>query len=129
MPSFGKESLKHLATLDPKLQRLLNEAIKYVDFTITCGFRNEVDQHKAFVEGKSKLDWPNGQHNKNPSRAVDIAPYPIDWNDGEAFTLLAGIILGISYTMGIPIRVGIDWDSDLVVKEHSFKDRPHIELK
>lgn len=129
MPSFGAESLRHLATLDPKLQRLLNEAIKYVDFTITCGFRNQEDQHKAFLAGNSKLDWPDGQHNKSPSRAVDVAPYPIDWNDAEAFTLLSGIILGISYTMGIPIRIGIDWDSDLVVKEHSFKDRPHIELK
>lgn len=129
MPSFGVESKRHLATLDPQLQRLMNEAIKYIDFSITCGFRNQVDQHKAFVEGKSKLDWPNGEHNKNPSRAVDVAPYPIDWNDAEAFTFLAGIIKGLSFAMNIPITCGIDWDGDLVVKEHSFKDRPHIQLK
>ena len=67
-------------------------------------------------------------HNKNPSRAVDIAPYPLDWNDAEAFTLLAGIIKGISYMLNIPVRLGIDWDGDLNVKEHGFKDRPHIEL-
>lgn len=129
MPQFGTESKRHLATLDPQLQRLMNEAIKYVDFSITCGFRNQADQHKAFVEGKSKLDWPNGEHNKNPSRAVDIAPYPIDWNDTETFTYLAGIIKGISLIMNISITCGIDWDGDLVVKEHSFKDRPHIQLK
>lgn len=132
MPNFGISSKAHLATLDPQLQRLLNEAIKHIDFTITCGFRNQEDQHKAFLEGNSKLDWPNGQHNKNPSRAVDVAPYQttgIEWQDLESFTLLAGIILGISYTMGIPIRLGIDWDSDLNVREHSFKDRPHIELR
>jgi peptidoglycan L-alanyl-D-glutamate endopeptidase CwlK len=132
MPSFGTESKRHLATLDPQLQRLMNEAIKYVDFTITCGFRNQADQHKAFVEGNSKLDWPNGEHNKNPSRAVDVAPYVnggIDWNDAEAFTLLAGIIFGIAKMMNIPITLGIDWDGDLNVKEHSFKDRPHIQLR
>jgi len=129
MPSFGAESKRHLATLDPKLQRLMNEAIKHVDFSITCGFRNQADQDKAFAEGYSKVRWPDGMHNKNPSKAVDIAPYPLDWNDAEAFTLLAGIIKGISYMLNIPVRLGIDWDGDLNIKEHGFKDRPHLELK
>ena len=129
MPSFGAASKRHLATLDPQLQRLMNEAIKHVDFSITCGFRNQADQDKAFAEGYSKVKWPDGMHNKNPSRAVDIAPYPLDWNDAEAFTLLAGIIKGISYMLNIPVRLGIDWDGDLNVKEHGFKDRPHLELK
>ena len=128
MPSFGAESKRHLATLDPQLQRLMNEAIKHVDFSITCGFRNKADQDKAFAEGYSKVKWPDGMHNKNPSRAVDVAPYPLDWADAEAFTLLAGIIKGISYMLNIPVRLGVDWDGDLNVKEHSFKDRPHIEL-
>ena len=131
MPSFGAGSKAQLATLHPDLQRLMLEAIKYVDFTITCGFRNQEDQHKAFVAGNSKLDWPNGEHNKNPSRAVDVAPFVngrIDWNDAEAFTLLAGIIKGIAFMMNIKIRIGADWDGDLDMKEHSFKDRPHIEL-
>ena len=131
MPSFGAESKRHLATLDPQLQRLMNEAIKHVDFSITCGFRNQVDQDKAFAEGYSKVRWPNGKHNTNPSKAVDIAPYlsGIDWKDIEAFTYLAGIITGVAFMLGIPIRCGIDWDGDLNVREHKFKDRPHLELK
>lgn len=128
MPSFGLESSRRLAELHPDLQKVMNEAIKYVDFSITCGFRNQVDQHKAFVEGKSKLDWPNGEHNKQPSRAVDVAPYPVNWNDNEAFTLLAGVIYGIACTMGVKLRIGADWDGDFNILEHSFKDRPHIEL-
>ncbi len=128
MPSFGKESQKHFDTLHPDLQRVLGEAIKYVDFSITCGFRNEADQNKAFAEGKSKLKWPNGEHNKMPSRAVDVAPYPINWNDAESFTLLSGVIYGIACTLGIKLRLGIDWDGDFATLEHSFKDRPHIEL-
>ena len=42
---------------------------------IVCGHRNKEDQNKAFAEGKSKLKWPKGKHNKLPSQAVDAAPY------------------------------------------------------
>lgn len=78
--------------------------------------------------GKSTVKWPNSKHNKAPSEAIDIAPFPLDWNDAEAFTLLAGIYVGTAAIMGIRVRTGIDWDADLNTKEHSFKDRPHIEL-
>ena len=128
MPSFGAASKRHLATLDPQLQRLMNEAIKYVDFSITCGFRNQAEQDKAFAEGDSKVKWPDGMHNKNPSRAVDVAPYPLDYSDLKAFIYLNGFICGIAATMGIKVRSGVDWDGDLNIKEHSFLDAPHIEL-
>lgn len=128
MPSFGIESSNKLATCDPDLQRLAREVIKIVDHSITCGFRNEADQNKAFAEGSSKLKWPNGEHNKQPSRAMDVAPYPINWKDAEAFTLLAGVYFGVAAMLGIKIRIGADWDGDFNTLEHSFKDRPHIEL-
>lgn len=105
MPTFGTGK-RHLATLDPRLQLLMRAAIKHVDFTITCGFRNQADQDKAFAEGKSKVKWPDGKHNSNPSKAVDVAPYPIDWNDAEAFTYLKGIIKGIAFTLIFPLGVG-----------------------
>lgn len=128
MPTFGKQSQVNLATCHPDLQRLMNEAIKHVDFSITCGHRGQAEQDKAFAEGKSKLKWPNGEHNKLPSCAVDVAPYPLNWNDTEAFTLLSGVILGIAKMINIKIRLGADWDGDFNTLEHSFKDRPHIEL-
>jgi hypothetical protein len=129
MPSFGIESQANRDSCHPDLIRLANEVIKYIDHTITCGHRGQEAQHKAFVEGNSKLDWPNGNHNNLPSTAMDIAPYPINWNDNEAFTLLAGAYFGIACTMGIKLRIGADWDGDFNTLEHSFKDRPHIELK
>lgn len=128
MPSFGKTSAANLATCHPDLQRLMNEVIKHVDCSITCGHRGQVAQDKAFAEGKSKLKYPNGEHNKVPSNAVDVAPYPLNWNDAEAFTLLAGVIYGIACTMGIKIRLGADWDGDFNMLEHRFCDRPHVEL-
>lgn len=128
MPTFSETSKKLLATCHPDIQKVLNEAIKHVDFVVTCGHRGEADQNKAVAEGKSKTPWPTSKHNSVPSMAVDVAPYPIDWNDAEAFTLLSGIIYGIGVTMGIKLRLGIDWDGNLSVREHSFKDRPHLEL-
>jgi peptidoglycan LD-endopeptidase CwlK len=129
MPVFGATSKANLATCHPDLQHVLNEAIKHVDFSVTCGYRGQVEQDKAFAEGKSKLKYPNGEHNKIPSNAVDVAPYPINWNDAEAFTLLSGVIYGIACMMGIKLRLGADWDGDFNTLEHKFKDRPHIELK
>jgi hypothetical protein len=128
MYAYGKVSEAHIATLHPDLQRLLREVIKYVNISVTCGHRGEAAQEAAFYSGASEVHWPDGMHNKLPSLAVDVAPYPLDWHDEESFTLLAGIIKGIAFMLGIKIRLGIDWDGDMVVREHKFKDRPHIEL-
>ena len=128
MPTFGATSIANRDTSHPDLIRLADEVIKHVDFSITCGHRGQADQDKAFAEGKSKVKYPNGEHNKMPSKAMDVAPYPVNWNDNEAFTLLSGVFLGVASMMGIKIRIGSDWDGDFNTLEHSFKDRPHIEL-
>lgn len=131
MPKFSKASLDRLATLHPDLQKVLNEAIKHFDFAITCGHRSKEAQDAAYEQKKSQVRWPNSKHNSFPSKAVDVAPYVegIRWDDVEGFTLLAGLIKGIAVMMGVKLRIGIDWDGDLLVIEHGFKDRPHIELE
>lgn len=133
MPEFGAESLKQLATLHPKLQEVLNEAVKYFDFAIIEGHRGEDAQNKAYATGKSKLPWPKGNHNKTPSTAVDIAPYPIDWSDRpdsiRRFCYLAGFILAIARQLNIPLRWGGDWNHDDDLRnEGTFRDWPHFEL-
>jgi hypothetical protein len=128
MPSFGSVSKKHRSTLHPDLQRLCDEVIKYVDYSIVCGHRGEADQNRAFNQELSKVQFPNGKHNSLPSKAVDVSPYPLNWNDREAFTLLSGIFLGVAFMLGIKIRIGSDWDGDFNMLEHTFIDRPHIEL-
>ncbi len=128
MSSFGKLSRERLATCHPQIQDVLNEVIKIFDFSILCGHRGEEDQNAAFEAGNSKVKWPNSKHNQYPSLAVDLAPYPIDWNDTERFARLAGYIQGYAYAKGICMRVGFDWDNDNDIKEHSLLDYPHIEL-
>ena len=79
MPKFGKKSLEKLNTCDKRLQLVLNEVIKTVDCSVLEGHRGEQRQNKLYDEGKTKLKFPNGRHNASPSRAVDVVPYPIDW--------------------------------------------------
>ena len=128
MYKFGSRSKKHLVTLDKRLQKVLNEVIKHVDCSVIEGQRSEERQNKLFTEGKTKVKYPNGRHNASPSRAVDVGPYPIDWNDRERFHLFAGFVLGISQSMEINIRWGGDWNKNFEVDDNNFDDFPHFEL-
>ncbi len=75
---FGEVSERRLKTCHIDIQRLMRKAIETspMDFSIICGYRNKKEQNEAFKRGYSKLKWPRGNHNKFPSNAVDIAPYP-----------------------------------------------------
>ena len=129
MPHFGAQSMTNLAGCDVRLQRLFNEVVKHWDCTVTCGFRGEAAQHEAFVTGKSKLDWPNGNHNKMPSYAVDVAPFPVDYNDVNRIRVFAGFVLGVASQMNLNIRWGGDWNQNTEVKDNTFNDLVHFEIK
>ena len=128
MPKFGKKSKLRLLSCDYRLQDVFNEVINYVDCSVLEGRRDEERQNKLFDEGKSKLKYPKGKHNLLPSKAVDVAPYPIDWNDRERFTYFAGFVLGIARSMGIKLRWGGDWNMNFEVDDNKFDDFPHFEL-
>jgi len=128
MPSFGKRSLDNLATAHPELQRLFGEVIKVTDCTVICGHRGEDDQNRAVAEGKSKVRYPTSKHNAMPSLAVDVVPYPVDWDDTDRFFFLAGVVMGTAASLGIGIRWGGDWNGDGKYTER-FRDLPHFELK
>ena len=129
MPRFGRRSRKNLETCHEDLQELFNEVIKFFDCTVIQGHRGKEEQNKYFDEGKSKVKYPNGRHNANPSNAVDVVPYPIDWKDTDRMYYFAGFVKGIAYKMGIPIRWGGDWNDNTEVKDTNFKDLPHFELR
>lgn len=134
MPTFGAESTKQLATCHIDLQVVMNEAIKYFDFTVLEGHRGQAAQEAAFAAGNSKLHYPNGKHNSLPSLAVDIAPYPTNWKDTERFVYFAGFIMGVSKMLLAQgkithtVKWGGDWNSNTQVKDESFRDYGHFEL-
>ena len=129
MPRFGGTSKRRLDTSEKDLQLLFNEVIKEFDCSIICGHRGEKAQNEAFERGNSKAKYPKGRHNANPSRAVDVAPYPIDWSDRERFTYFAGFVKGVASQMGIDIIWGGDWDNDTDLKDNGFDDLVHFELR
>ena len=129
MPRFGKRSKERLATCDTRLQEVFNEVIKYVDCSILEGHRDKERQNQLYIEGKTKVKYPNGRHNSSPSNAVDVTPYPVDWADRERQTLFAGFVIGIARSMGITLRWGGDWDMDFQVMDNRFDDFPHFEIK
>lgn len=132
MPKFSSHSQNQLATCDPRLQKLMTEVIKYFDFSVVEGHRGEEAQTKAFLSGNSQKPWPKSNHNALPSKAVDIAPYPIDWSDRETarqrFCYLAGAVDVVAKQMGLKVRWGGDWNRNQDTRDENFRDLPHFEV-
>lgn len=123
MPAFSATSAERLASCDPRLQALFNDVVQSFDCAILVGHRCQEDQDTACREGKSHAPWPTSNHNCTPSRAVDAAPYPIDWNniDGpRGFREFANFVKIRAETLGIAIRWGGDYTT--------LKDFDHFEL-
>jgi peptidoglycan L-alanyl-D-glutamate endopeptidase CwlK len=134
MPKFGTRSKTNLGQAHPELQRLFNEVIKHYDCSVICGHRGEEEQNAAYAEGRSKLKFPESKHNKSPSLAVDVVPYfsndpHIRWEDKEKFYEFGGFVQGVAKVLGINIRWGGNWDMDDELKDQSFFDLPHFEIK
>jgi peptidoglycan L-alanyl-D-glutamate endopeptidase CwlK len=107
-----------------------------------------------YEQGFSKVQFPNGEHNKIPSEAVDAMPWPVVWpekilawlkfhidQDPEAPELkkdleellriyhFSGMIRGIGKARKIDIRWGGDWDSDTFFSDQNFNDLAHYERR
>ena len=129
MPRFGTRSKSRLHTCDERLQDLFKEGAKHFDCCVLEGHRGKEKQNAAYKRGNSKLKYPNGKHNKVPSIAVDVIPYPIDWNDRDRMHYFAGFVLGIAKNMGLKIRWGGDWAMDPHTKDTKCDDLVHFEIK
>ena len=128
MPKFSEKSFAKLATCHPLLQRVFHEVIRDFDCTVLEGHRDKDRQNQMVDDGKSQVRWPDGKHNTVPSCAVDVTPYPIQWDDRERQTLFAGDVLATAKAMGVNLRWGGDWDRDTEVRDNSFDDLVHFEI-
>jgi hypothetical protein len=128
MPNFSNRSKTKLKEADLRLQKILEKAIEIVDFTVLTGHRGKEEQNKAYEGGFSKLRYPKSKHNSNPSLAVDITPFPIDFKNTRAFYYLAGVVKAIAYNMNIQVTWGGDWDGDDDFRDNKFNDLVHYEL-
>ena len=125
MPRFGKRSKQRLKGVKPELVNVLNELVKIMDVTIIEGLRSQERQNELVAKGASKTKYSKHIEGK----AVDLAPYPINWKDRERFHYMGGMVRGIGKQLNVNIRWGGDWDSDGEIKDNSFDDLVHVEIK
>ena len=125
MPKFGKRSKERLKGVDTRLVNVLNELIKIMDVTIIEGLRSKQRQEILLKEGKTKTKFSKHIEGK----AVDLAPYPIDWEDRDRFHYMGGMIRGIAKQLNINVRWGGDWDSDGETKDNRFDELVHVEIR
>ena len=129
---FGQRSESRLATCDHRLQQVARLALSLSPFDLVVleGHRSLARQQALYQQGASKIDGVKrmGNHQYSPSRAIDIAPHPIDWQDTRRFYVLAGVMEAAARISGVQIRGGYDWDGDGEFNDQTFHDLPHFEL-
>lgn len=128
---FGDKSRRVFATLDPRLQRVCYELLNYVDVSLIFGTRTKEEQDALYAEGKSKLRWPQSKHNRSPSLAVDLQPYPYPDNENDlraALGYIAGLAMRIADEHEVKLRWGGDWNMNGSVVDNGFDDLFHLEI-
>ena len=145
MPAFSKSSQKKLSTCHVDLQALFNEVIQIVDCTIIFGNRSIEEQFELYkqgrklvsgvwvIENKGKivtyLDGVNkkSRHNYLPSQAVDVAPYPIDWQNKQRFIEFGHFVLDRADKLWKEGKIThrVEWGGGWV----SFPDLPHYQIE
>ena len=128
MNKFSRQSKANLKTCHPYLQLLARKILEGYDFSVLEGYRGKGDQNILFAKELTQLKYPDGMHNKRPSLAFDIAPFPLDWNDKKRFYHFAGFVQAEAKSLGIEIRWGGDWDRDNDLNDQHFMDLVHFEL-
>ena len=115
---LGTRSKQSLSGVHVDLVAVVKRAIEIteVDFSVIEGIRNIERQRQLVKEGKSTT--LNSRH--LTGHAVDMVPYPVDWEDLERFESMAVAMKLAAEELEIPIVWGGDWKS--------FYDAPHFEL-
>lgn len=117
MAQFGQTSNSRLITCERDIQTILMEVVKFYDCMIVEGNRTPERQNEHWSKGrklkpggneKVRKDWvvvdsgkivtykdgyeKLSKHQKYPSPAVDVVPYPSMWKDRSKLIELRGVI-------------------------------------
>ena len=125
---LSKRSLDRLVGVNPSLVAVLKKACESMPFDITVleGSRTAERQAELLKQGATKVKVSRHMS----GNAIDIAPYPTDWNDTERFKIVAHHMFAAAKELGIVIRWGGNWSriDETVKPTSSFVDMPHFEL-
>ncbi len=153
MPQFSQKSDTKLGSCERDIQTVFREAIKIVDFSVIFGHRDVDLQQELFEKGRvlknnamdpkeydswkivnkrKVVTYLNGHtkksnHNYQPSKAIDIIPFPFNgWDKDTEFAYLAGVIMTVADRLWREGKVEkqLQWGGNW----KTFKDYPHYEF-
>ena len=131
---LGNRSKENLKGVHPDLVKVVEKAIEITtqDFTVIEGVRTAQRQKELYAQGRSKpgqivtnVDGVKKKSNHQvkadgKGHAVDIVPYPVDWDSSIKFDNIANAMKLAACQLGIDIKWGGDWKG--------LVDKPHFEL-
>ncbi len=130
---LGKTSLARLKGVDETLVNVVKRAIEIsaVDFTVMEGVRTLERQRELYAQGRTApgkiVTWTmKSRHIEG--KAVDLVPYPLDWNDLDKFDKIKDAMFQAARELDVNLRWGADWDGDGNYREKGEYDSPHFEL-
>jgi peptidoglycan LD-endopeptidase CwlK len=129
--TFSKASEAKLAGLDPLMVRVVRRAMGYqtMDFTVIQTLRTPEEAAANLAKGTSATTRSKHLPDaRGLSRAVDLAPFPINWNDTKRFGILMGLMAAAAKEEGVKIRLGGNWDGDNDFHDNRPEDPGHFEL-
>lgn len=136
--ALSEKSHLRLIGVHPKLVAVVHRAIQITkqDFLVLEGVRTKSRQATLYAQGRTApgdiVTWTlNSNHFVKPDgfgHAVDLCPYPVDWNTPAKFDAIAAAMFAAAKELGTKIRWGADWDSDGKPRERGESDSPHFEL-
>lgn len=148
---LSQRSLDRLIGVDPKLVAVVKRAIELspIDFMVLEGVRTREQCMINYGKGRTasqcqakgvpakyaqpsvaKVTWLNNPFASKhcDGKAVDLVPYPVDWQDLKKFDAIAKAMLQAAKELGVPVRWGADWDGDGKPRERGESDSPHFEI-
>lgn len=130
---LGKTSLARLKGVDETLVNVVKRAIEIsdVDFTVLEGVRTLERQRELYAQGRTApgkiVTWTmKSKHLEG--KAVDLVPYPLDWNDLKKFDKISKAMFAAAKEQGVKLRWGADWNSNGKPREKGETDSPHFEI-
>lgn len=131
---LGTRSRDNLKGVHPDLVKVVEKAIELTtqDFVVIEGVRTAERQKELYAQGRTKpgprvtnVDGVKTKSNHQVKEdkyghAVDIVPYPVDWNSSIKFDNIANAMKLAACQLGIKITWGGDWTKLI--------DKPHFEL-
>ena len=137
--SLSQRSLNNLKGVHPDLVAVVHRAIEITeqDFIVIEGVRTQERQDELWAQGRTKpgpiVTWTkdassHGIGKDGYGHAVDICPFPVDWNDISKFDAIYVAMMAAAQELGVRLRYGGDWDMDGKLRERGETDSPHFEL-